>query len=109
MEEVFFGHRGSCESLPGRSTIEEPAVAGRGIAGVFGQAAVRMGKLLGKAHAILDNSWAPQAMGFDVVKWFGQWIERSLPALGWRRPIELIAAPTSRRKLLGVMESGTHQ
>jgi uncharacterized protein (DUF2384 family) len=95
-----------------RSTVERRAAEGRDIAGAVGQAAVGMAKLLGKAQAIVDNSKAPRAKGFDVGKWFGQWIERSVPTLGGRKPIEFVSTPTGRdvlNRLLGAMESGAYQ
>lgn len=95
-----------------RSTVERCAAEGRDISGVAGQAAVGMAKLLGKAQAMVSRSTSPDARGFDVGKWFGQWIECPAAALGGRKPAEFIATPTGMEvvaRLLGAIESGAYQ
>lgn len=95
-----------------KATAEKKAAAGEWVAGSGGQAAVGMIKLLGIAQAIADNSTAAQAEGFDAAKWLGQWIERPQPALGGRKPADLIDTPTGVEvvaRLLGSIESGAYQ
>src|SRR5712691_5872685 len=73
-----------------KATAEKKAAAGERVAGRGGQAAIGMVKLLGIAQAIVANSTAPEAQGFDAPRWLGQWIERPQPALGGRKPADLI-------------------
>lgn len=52
------------------------------------------------------------ADGFDAVKWLGQWLERPQPALGGRRPADLMDTPTGMEMvagLLGSIRSGAYQ
>lgn len=82
------------------------------IAGAGGQAALGLARLLAIARSIVENSTAAQAKDFDVGKWLGQWIERPQPALGGRKPADLIGTPTGLdmvAKVLGAIESGAYQ
>lgn len=95
-----------------KATAEKKAAAGEMIAGSAGQAAIGMVKLLGIAQKIVDNSTADEAKGFNAAKWLGQWIERPQPALGGRKPAELLDTPTGVgmvARLLGSIESGSYQ
>ena len=95
-----------------KSTAENKAAAGKVVSGSGGQAAIGMVRLLGIAQAIVADSIAPEAHGFDAAKWLGQWIERTQPALGGRKPADLIDTPTGIEvvvRLLGAIESGAVQ
>ena len=95
-----------------KATVEKKAAGREMIAGSGGQAALGMVRLLAIAQAMVQNSDAPEAKGFDSAKWLGQWIERPQPALGGRRPAELLDTPTGTglvARLLGAIESGTYQ
>lgn len=95
-----------------KATAEKKAAAGEVIAGSGGQAAIGMIRLLGLAQEIVANSKAASARGFDAAKWLGLWIERPQPALGGRKPAELIDTPTGIEvvaRLLGSIESGAVQ
>jgi len=95
-----------------RATAEKKAAAGERVAGRGGQAAIGMVKLLGIAQDIVANSTAREAVGFDATRWLGQWIERPQPALGGRKPADLIDTPTGMEvvaRLLGSIESGAFQ
>ncbi|HUG23971.1 antitoxin Xre/MbcA/ParS toxin-binding domain-containing protein [Piscinibacter sp.] len=95
-----------------KATVEKRSAEGTEITGAGGQAAVAMAKLLAKAREIVDNSTSPAAKDFDAAKWLGQWIERPQPALGGRKPAELIGTPTGAEmvsRLLGSIESGAYQ
>ena len=95
-----------------KATAEKKAAAGEFVSGSSGQAAVGMIKLLGIAQAIVNNSTAPEAKNFDAAKWLGQWIERPQPALGGRKPANLVDTPTGLKlvaRLLGSIESGVYQ
>lgn len=95
-----------------KATAEKKAAAGELVKGSGGQAAVGMMRLLCMAQEIVANSTASQAQGFDSAKWLGQWIERPQPALGGRKPADLIDTPTGVElvaRLLGSLESGAYQ
>jgi putative toxin-antitoxin system antitoxin component (TIGR02293 family) len=95
-----------------KATAEKKAAAGKWVDGSGGQAAVGMVKLIGIAQSIVNNSTAQEAAGFDAAKWLGQWIERPQPALGGRKPADLLDTPTGIEmvsRLLGAIESGAYQ
>jgi putative toxin-antitoxin system antitoxin component (TIGR02293 family) len=95
-----------------KATAEKKAASGEFVSGAGGQAAVGMIRLLGIAQEIVNNSTADEARNFDSAKWLGQWIERPQPALGGRKPAELIDTPTGVEvvaRLLGSIESGAYQ
>lgn len=95
-----------------KATVEKKAAAGEVIAGSGGQAAIGMVRLLGLAQEMVANSKAARARGYDAAKWLGLWIERPQPALGGRKPAELIDTPTGIEvvaRLLGSIESGAVQ
>ncbi|MDH5539578.1 MAG: DUF2384 domain-containing protein [Rhizobacter sp.] len=95
-----------------KATAEKKASAGEVVAGSGGQAALGVAKLIAIAQAIVANSTARQAQGFDAARWLGQWLDRPQPSLGGRRPAELIDTPTGIEvvsRLLGSIESGSYQ
>ena len=95
-----------------KATAEKKVAAGELLTGNGGRAALGMARLLGMANEIVANSTAPEAKGFDAAKWLGQWLEKPQPALGGRRPSELIDTPTGLdvvARLLGAIESGAYQ
>jgi putative toxin-antitoxin system antitoxin component (TIGR02293 family) len=95
-----------------KATAEKKVAAGEVISGSGGQAAIGMAKLIAKAGEIVANSTAAEAEDFDAAKWLGKWIEIPQPALGGRKPSELLDTPTGLDvvlKLLGAIESGAYQ
>lgn len=95
-----------------KATAEKKAAAGELLTGSGGRAALGIARLLGIARDMVDNSLAPEARDFDSAKWLGQWLERPQPALGGRKPGELIDTPTGLdvvARLLGAIESGAYQ
>ena len=95
-----------------KATAEKKSATGEVVSGSGGQAAIGVAKLLGTAQAIVANSTAAGAENFDSAKWLGHWLERPQPALGGRKPADLIDTPTGIEvvsKLLGAIESGAFQ
>jgi len=95
-----------------KATAEKKVAAGEVISGSGGQAAIGMAKLIAKAQDIVANSTAPEAENFDAAKWLGRWLELPQPALGGRKPSELLDTHTGLDvvlRLLGSLESGTYQ
>lgn len=95
-----------------KATAARKVAADDLVDGRAGQAAVGMVKLLGLAQAIVSDSTATEAESFDAVRWLGQWIERPQPALGGRKPSDLLDTPTGVdivARLLGALQSGAYQ
>jgi putative toxin-antitoxin system antitoxin component (TIGR02293 family) len=95
-----------------KATAEKKAAAGEMIAGRGGQSAIGMVKLLGIAQRIVADSTAEAAQDFDAARWLGRWIERPQPALGGRKPADLLDTPTGIQvvaRLLGSIESSAYQ
>ncbi|WP_255435072.1 MbcA/ParS/Xre antitoxin family protein [Rhodoferax sp. BLA1] len=71
-----------------------------------------MEKLLDIAKAIVENSTAEDAVGFDPAAWLDSWLEIPQPSLGGRKPADLIDTPAGLEvvtRLLGAIESGSYQ
>lgn len=95
-----------------KATAEKKVAAGQLLSGSGGQSAIGMAKLIAKAQDIVSNSTADSAKGFDAAKWLGKWLEVPQPALGGRKPSELLDTPTGIDmvlRVLGAMESGAYQ
>lgn len=95
-----------------RATAEKKAAARQRIGGSGGVAAVGMVRLLGLAQELLDESTQPEAADMDAARWLGNWIEQPQPALGGRRPADLLDTPTGTdivARLLGSLASGAYQ
>lgn len=52
---------------------------------------IGMARLVGQVQAMVEESGDPE--GFDAANWVAQWLEQPLPALGGRRPAELMDTP----------------
>lgn len=95
-----------------KATAEKKVAADEPIAGAGGQAALGLARLLAIAKKIVENSTAAEAKGFDTAKWLGEWIELPQPALGGRKPADIIKTPTGLEmvaRVLGAIESGAYQ
>jgi putative toxin-antitoxin system antitoxin component (TIGR02293 family) len=95
-----------------KATAEKKVSAGEVISGSGGQAAIGVAKLIAKAKDIVASSTAAEAKDFDAAKWLGRWLEIPQPALGGRKPSELLDTPTGLDvvlKVLGAIESGAYQ
>jgi putative toxin-antitoxin system antitoxin component (TIGR02293 family) len=95
-----------------KATAEKKIAAGELLAGSGGRAALGIARLLGMAQAMVDGSTAAAAADFDTARWLGEWLERPQPALGGRKPAELVDTPTGLAvvtRLLGAIESGAYQ
>jgi putative toxin-antitoxin system antitoxin component (TIGR02293 family) len=95
-----------------KATAEKKVAAGDVISGSGGQAAIGMARLIARAKDIVANSTAEEAKDFDAAKWLGRWLGIPQPALGGRKPSELLDTPTGLDvvlRLLGAIESGAYQ
>jgi putative toxin-antitoxin system antitoxin component (TIGR02293 family) len=94
-----------------KATAEKKASGNEVLAGAGGQAALGLVRLLGMAQRIVENSTADAARHFDAAGWLGRWIERPQPALGGKKPAELLDTPTGLEvvlRTLGAIESGAY-
>ena len=69
-------------------------------------------RLLAQAEEIVANSTAPDAASFDTTAWLERWLERPQPALGGRKPIELLDSDggvEAVARVLGACASGSFQ
>ena len=95
-----------------KATAERKLADGAMVKGNGGRAALGMARLLGLTQAIVAESTAAGAENFDSAKWLGQWIERPQPALGGRKPADILdtaAGLDAVLRLLGSIESGAYQ
>lgn len=95
-----------------KATAERKSAAQEPITGAAGQAALGLTRLLALARGIVADSTAADAKDFDAARWLGRWLEQPQPALGGRKPADLIATPTGLEmvtRLLGAIESGAYQ
>lgn len=95
-----------------KATAEKKVAGGEMLTGNGGRAALGLARLLGLAGEIVANSTAPGAKAVDPAVWLGRWLETPQPALGGRRPAELVDTPTGVAvvaRLLGALESGAYQ
>jgi len=70
---------------------------------------VGLAKLIGQVEAIVSESGSPA--GFKPARWFSEWIEQPAPALGGRKPEELLDTSDGREavaRLLAQMQSGAY-
>ena len=68
--------------------------------------------LLRQARAMAKESTHPAAASFDVEQWLREWIQKPQPALGGRKPEEMLgsrAGVESVRRVLGAISSGAFQ
>lgn len=66
-------------------------------------------RLVGQAEAMIKESGASE--GFDAAKWMAAWLEEPQPALGGKRPAELMDTAEGRgmvSDLLARMQSGAY-
>jgi putative toxin-antitoxin system antitoxin component (TIGR02293 family) len=94
-----------------KATAEKKAAQGESVAGSAGYSAIGMAALLAKAQEMATDTAATEAR-FDAGAWLGRWIELPQPALGGRRPSELLDTATGVlvvSRLLGSLVSGSYQ
>lgn len=95
-----------------KATAEQKASSGAMVTGDGGQAALGVVRLLAIVEAIVADSTAEEAKGFDAPQWLGRWIERPQPSLGGRKPADLLDTPSGLgvvARLLGSIESGAYR
>ena len=94
-----------------KATLEAKVARDEVVGGAGGQRALAMVRLLGQAHDIVSQSTAAGATRFETAHWLGEWIETPQPALGGRKPSDLLDTPTGFEivsRTLGALESGSY-
>ncbi|HWH40640.1 MAG TPA: antitoxin Xre/MbcA/ParS toxin-binding domain-containing protein [Usitatibacter sp.] len=94
-----------------KATMERKAASNKPVTGAVGQSALGLVKLLARAESMVAESTSPGAKGFDTARWLGEWLETPQPALGGRRPAEMLDTPTGVaivEKTLGALASGSY-
>lgn len=74
--------------------------------------ALGFARLLAQAEDIVADSTAPEAASFDTTAWLEHWIQRPQPALGGRKPIDVLDSEggyESVARVLGAIASGAFQ
>lgn len=92
-----------------KATAEKKAAENAPVGGASGQAALGLLRLVGIAQELVAKSTAAEARGFDAARWLGAWIEQPQPALGGRKPADLLDTPSGLEivaRTLGALESG---
>ena len=64
-----------------------------------------LARLLGIVLDIVENSTTPEAKKFDASKWLDDWMQRPQPALGGRKPADLIDTPAGLDAVAQVLRS----
>ena len=65
--------------------------------------------LIGQVQTMVDRSGDPE--GFDAAKWVSDWLEQPVPALGGRKPADLMDTPPGQEmvsNLIVMMETGAY-
>jgi len=68
-----------------------------------------MARLVGQVESLVEESGQPD--GFDAAAWVAHWLEEPVPALGGRRPAELMDTPEGQvvvSQLVARMQSGAY-
>jgi len=70
---------------------------------------IGLAKLVGQVETMVRESGDPT--GFDAARWVSAWLNQPNPALGGRRPIELMGTVTGQEVVSGLlarMQSGAY-
>ena len=97
-------------ALP-RATMEKKISEGEVLSGVANRRALNLLRLLAHAREILKDSTSAEAERFNVAWWLGRWIETPQPALGGKKPAELLDTESGASmvdRTLGAMRSGAY-
>ncbi len=90
-----------------RSTLERKLQTSADMSTAESERVIGLSKLIGQVQAMIAESGDPE--GFDAAKWFSAWIAEPSPALGGRKPEELLETADGREavsRLLAQMQSG---
>ncbi|ACB69158.1 conserved hypothetical protein (plasmid) [Burkholderia ambifaria MC40-6] len=92
-----------------RTTVVRKSKAKQPLSTEQTERVVGLSKLIGQVQSMVEESGEPA--GFDAAQWVAQWIERANPALGGRKPAELmdtVAGQDLVSTVLARMQSGAY-
>lgn len=92
-----------------RATVDRKARAHQNLSSEQSERVMGMARLVGQVQALVESSGDPR--GFSAAQWVAQWLEQSSPALGGRRPAELMDTLAGQRivsDLVARMQSGAY-
>ena len=92
-----------------RSAIEHKALKRKLLSPDESSRVLGMASLIGQVHMVIRESGNPE--GFNAAEWVARWIDRPLPALGGRRPAELMDTFDGQAlvsSIVGRMQSGVY-
>jgi putative toxin-antitoxin system antitoxin component (TIGR02293 family) len=92
-----------------RATVERKVREGKPLATSEGSRVLGLARLIGLVERIVLESGNPE--GFDAAVWLGDWLDRKVPALGGRRPGDLLDTDEGRdlvARLLLSVQSGAY-
>ena len=84
-----------------RATIDRKAKAHQQLSTEQAERLVGLSKLVGQVQTMVEQSGDPA--GFDAAQWVGRWLERPNPALGGRRPAELMDTMAGQEVVSGLV------
>lgn len=70
------------------ATVNRKAARNENLSIEDGERVVGLAKLIGQLEAMLEDAGSAEA--FDAPAWMSQWLREPLPALGGRKPIDLL-------------------
>lgn len=91
------------------ATVNRKAARDEALSPEESERVIGVAKLVGQLEAMLEESGAPAS--FDAPKWLSGWLREPLPALGGRRPVELIDTMEGQAlvaQALGRIQSGAY-
>lgn len=92
-----------------RSTLDRKLQASSDMSTAESERVIGLSRLIGQVQAMVAESGAPEA--FDAARWFAAWMAEPSPALGSRKPEELLETADGREavsKLLAQMQSSAY-
>lgn len=91
------------------STVDRKVRAKKSLSTEEGSRMLGALRLVGLAQVMVEESGGSAHNAFDAARWVASWLEQPLPALGWRRPAELMDTSEGQRiveNLLARAQSG---
>lgn len=64
---------------------------------------IGLATLIGQVEALVAEQGAPA--GFDAAKWFRDWMKQPVPALGGRKPVELLDTKEGQQIVSGLLDA----
>jgi len=92
-----------------QATVNRKAKQGQALSPDESERIIGLARLVGQVQAIVQESG--DAQGFDATAWMSRWLNEPLPALGGKRPIDLMDTMEGQRMVstaLAQVQSGAY-